>query len=109
MVNGIRARLTWPVRRLAAQSVMTPRSLPAIQALLILCLWPMPYAATIDDPSWTWSGMANQKALQLGLYRPFQRLVEYAKGDLQVANSMQNVWMACVVVGQMYTSIYPWE
>ncbi|KAK0611667.1 hypothetical protein B0T14DRAFT_440320 [Immersiella caudata] len=104
MVNGIRARLTWPIRRLAAQSIMTPRSLPAIQALLILCLWPMPYAAVIDDPSWTWSGIANQKALQLGLYRPLQRLVEYAKGDIQVAKSMQNIWMACVVVGQMHST-----
>ncbi|KAK4452231.1 hypothetical protein QBC34DRAFT_294192 [Podospora aff. communis PSN243] len=104
MVNSIRARLTWPVRRLAALSIMTPRSLPTIQALLILCLWPMPYAAIIDDPSWIWSGIANQKALQLGLYRPLQRLIEYAKGDLQVAKSMQSIWMACVVVGQMHST-----
>jgi hypothetical protein len=103
---NIRARLTWPVRRLATQSILVPRSLPTIQALLILCLWPMPYAATIDDPSWVLSGIATQKALQLSMYRPFGTLMEHAKGDFQIAKSMQNIWLTCLVVGQMY-GIFP--
>ncbi|KAK0701309.1 hypothetical protein B0H67DRAFT_98217 [Lasiosphaeris hirsuta] len=103
-LNSIRVRLTWPVRRLASQSILAPRSLPAIQALLILCLWPMPYAALIDDPSWVFSGMAIQKALQLGMYRPLESLIDYAKGDHRVARSMQDTWLACLVVGQMQST-----
>jgi len=61
----------------------------------------MPYAALIDDPSWSFSGIAVQKALQLGLYRPISWLLQQAKGDDDVACAMQSTWIACFIVSQM--------
>lgn len=100
-LSGIHARLTWPVRRLASESILDPRSLPTIQALLILCLWPMPYAALIDDPSWNFSGIAIYKALRLGLHRPLDRLIQQTNGDGHMARAMYKTWLVCFLVGQM--------
>ncbi|AEO68572.1 uncharacterized protein THITE_2118139 [Thermothielavioides terrestris NRRL 8126] len=100
-LEPIRPRLVWPIRRLASESILQPRSLPVIQALLLLCLWPMPYASLIDDPSWMFSGIATQKALQLGLSRPFAALMQQTKGDEKAARSLRCTWIACFIVGQM--------
>ncbi|KAK4234665.1 fungal-specific transcription factor domain-containing protein [Achaetomium macrosporum] len=100
-LEGIRPRLVWPIRRLASESILQPRSLSIIQALLLLCLWPMPYASLIDDPSWAFCGIATQKALQLGLYRPLPALMQQTNGDEDCANSMRRTWVACFIVNQM--------
>jgi len=101
-LQSVRRRLVWPVRRLAAESALQPRPLAIIQALLILCLWPMPFAALIDDPSWSFSGLATHKALLLGLHRPFDELVRQANGDKELAKVMQFTWTTCCIVAQMY-------
>jgi hypothetical protein len=61
----------------------------------------MPYASLIDDPSWMFSGIATQKALQLGLSRPFAALMQQTKGDEKAARSLRCTWIACFIVGQM--------
>ena len=101
---GLRPQLVWPIRRLASESVLQPRSTQVVQALLLLSIWPMPYAALIDDPSWTFSGIATQKALQLGMYRPFSTLLQQARGDEEVAQRIQRTWITCVLVSQTYAS-----
>jgi hypothetical protein len=85
--------LTWPIRRLATETSLQPPTLPVVQALLLLCLWPLPFAATIDDPSWTFNGIAAHKALQMGLHRP-------NNVDAAAAHAMTATWLACVVVNQ---------
>jgi hypothetical protein len=61
----------------------------------------MPFAALIDDPSWSFSGIASNKALLLGLHRPFDVLVQSAKGDKELAQAMLFTWTACCIVAQM--------
>ncbi|KEF60752.1 uncharacterized protein A1O9_02313 [Exophiala aquamarina CBS 119918] len=48
----------------------TMHTVDAVQALLILCLWPSPISSLNEDPSYYLSGLATQISLQLGLHRP---------------------------------------
>ncbi|KAF2233648.1 hypothetical protein EV356DRAFT_200261 [Viridothelium virens] len=43
-------------------------ALPAIQAVLLLCLWPLPVNTTVKDPSHALAGAAMQLAVQNGLH-----------------------------------------
>ena len=63
-------KLAWPIRRLALET--TFKNLPSlhvIQGLLLLCIWPLSFAAMLDDPSWALCGIARQKADHIGLLR----------------------------------------
>ncbi|KAJ8102349.1 hypothetical protein POJ06DRAFT_82055 [Lipomyces tetrasporus] len=98
-----RKSLIWPIRRLAMESVIreTP-SLSLVQAYLLLCVWPMPFGAVTDDPSWTYCGIATHKAQHLGLHRP-DHLNEFVQGaafDHELLVSMRNTWLACFIVNQ---------
>ncbi|KAK9492096.1 hypothetical protein V1508DRAFT_173503 [Lipomyces doorenjongii] len=98
-----RKSLIWPIRRLATESVIreTP-SLSLVQAYLLLCVWPMPFGAVTDDPSWTYCGIATHKAQHLGLHRP-DHLNEFVQGaafDHELLVSMRNTWLACFIVNQ---------
>ncbi|KAK9326104.1 hypothetical protein V1517DRAFT_312729 [Lipomyces orientalis] len=98
-----RKSLIWPIRRLAMESVIreTP-SLSLVQAYLLLCVWPMPFGAVTDDPSWTYCGIATHKAHLLGLHRP-DHLNEFVQGaafDHELLVSMRNTWLACFIVNQ---------
>ncbi|KAK9342819.1 hypothetical protein V1522DRAFT_415055 [Lipomyces starkeyi] len=101
--TDFRQRLIWPIRRLAMESVVreTP-SLSLVQAYLLLCVWPMPFGAVSDDPSWTYCGIATHKAQHLGLHRP-DHLNEFVQGtdfDHELLVSMRNTWLACFIVNQ---------
>ncbi|KAK9250137.1 hypothetical protein V1507DRAFT_395126 [Lipomyces tetrasporus] len=98
-----RQSLIWPIRRLAMESAVreTP-SLSLVQAYLLLCVWPMPFGAVADDPSWTYCGIATHKAQHLGLHRP-DHLNEFVQGaafDDELLVSMRNTWLACFIVNQ---------
>ena len=43
-------------------------AVPAIQAVLLLCLWPLPVNTTVKDPSHALAGAAMQLAVQNGLH-----------------------------------------
>ena len=47
----------------------TPRSAYIIQALLILCCWPLPSQKIMDDCSYRFLGFAKNLSMQLGLHR----------------------------------------
>ena len=97
------SNLVKPVQSLAADiNAAAGQSLATIQALLILCWWPFPFRATINDPSWTYCGLAIHKALQIGLHRPlhcsdFEYQAEHDSKDLTVR---QKTWLACFVTNQ---------
>lgn len=40
----------------------------AIQAVMLLCMWPLPMSTTFKDPSFAFSGAATQIAIQSGLH-----------------------------------------
>ncbi|XBW37856.1 hypothetical protein QEN19_003432 [Hanseniaspora menglaensis] len=47
----------------------TPRSAHIIQALLILCCWPLPSQKIMDDSTYRFLGFAKNLSMQLGLHR----------------------------------------
>ncbi|KAI8631640.1 hypothetical protein F5Y19DRAFT_463337 [Xylariaceae sp. FL1651] len=52
------------------EALQAPLPLQKIQALLLLCVWPMPVTNQPRDPSWLYCGIAVNSALYLGLHRP---------------------------------------
>lgn len=60
-----------PVTRLAAEHTKpTNRLIAFVQALLLLCVWPFPYAQLRENPAWLYCGLATHMAMLLGLHRP---------------------------------------
>ncbi|KAI0419601.1 hypothetical protein F5X98DRAFT_68100 [Xylaria grammica] len=66
LFNQIAAPFLDMVRNEALQA---PLPLQRIQALLLLCMWPMPVDSQPKDPSWLYSGITVNSALYLGLHR----------------------------------------
>lgn len=95
--------LPWPIRRLAMeQSITVLPTVPVIQGLLLLCLWPLPYGAMIDDPGAVYSGIATQKAMQIGLHRP-QRPSDFIWGlkpEPDVVGTRERTWGVCFIVNK---------
>ena len=55
---------------LSAYLVRPMHSLLTIQAILILCHWPLPTPLQSQDPSWNFLGMITNAAVAIGLHRP---------------------------------------
>ncbi|KAK0614841.1 hypothetical protein B0T17DRAFT_510672 [Bombardia bombarda] len=99
--HNLPIQLTWPVRRLAADTALKPPSLPLVQALLLLCLWPLPFASMDDDPSWTFVGIATHKALQMALHKStFERNFDNQMSRLNelTRQTMRSTWLACFIL-----------
>jgi hypothetical protein len=41
-----------------------------VKALCLLCTWPFPTSSTSTDPTFMFSGVMMQMAMQIGLHRP---------------------------------------
>lgn len=68
---GVAERLQGPYLRMLQQRVLqSPLPLHQIQALLLLCHWPLPCDKQSKDPSWLYCGLAVNGARLLGLDRP---------------------------------------
>jgi hypothetical protein len=95
-------RLVWPIRRLAAEESFKSdglsESLALVHALLLLCIWPLPYASLVDDPSWTFIGIAVQKGSQIGLNGT--RSIAWREKPLtdETARSLQSTWLVCTTL-----------
>ncbi|CDH14240.1 related to Putative transcription factor SEF1 [Zygosaccharomyces bailii ISA1307] len=59
------------IKQLAIETcwIRTPRSTHITQALLILCIWPLPNQKVLDDCSYRLVGLAKCLSYQLGLHR----------------------------------------
>lgn len=83
------------------------RSFHAIQALVLLSCWPLPFGATRNDLSLTFATLATSNGLRLGLHRPKH------PGDFDYNTSLDDesivmrrkTWIACFIVAQS-TSMY---
>jgi hypothetical protein len=96
--------LSVSVPRLAADlNTTASQSLETIQALLILCWWPFPFQATINDPSWTYCGLATHRALQFGIHRGRNHsdFVYNSKIDDATSFVYQKTWLGCYITNQM--------
>jgi hypothetical protein len=75
---------------------------PLVQAYLVLCIWPMPFGAVVDDPSWTYSGIATHKALHIGLHRPryLKEFYENQPMNPESIRLLRMIWLTCFIVNQ---------
>lgn len=69
-----------------------------VQALLLLCTWPMPVASQGDDPSWNYCSLAVSAVQQIGIHEPVH---------IEGKRSAQSVpylkaWLGCFVVSTEY-------
>lgn len=100
------------IGRMALQSIIDlPQWFQIIQALLILCFWPMPIETMFKDPSLVYAATAMQLALQHGLHladlrRTFEmdqlRSEEDHEGA-RIKNMRSNdskIWSWCKIVCQ---------
>lgn len=64
-------KLSSLIKQLAIETcwIRTPRSTHISQALLILCIWPLPNQKVLDDCSYRFVGLAKSLSFQLGLHR----------------------------------------
>lgn len=79
-------------------------AIPAIQAVLLLCLWPLPINTMFKDPSHAMIGAAMQLALQNGLHH-FDREQDFARTKMTSGEENRlfraRLWMHCVNIFQM--------
>ncbi|KAK5022235.1 Regulatory protein leu3 [Exophiala sideris] len=97
-----------PIRGLIAD-VLDPskgNTVETVQAILILCMWPFPFANQETDSSFIYSGIATQVSLSIGLHRPaidagFQNGACTGVTD---EDMRRTTWLACFIVAQMQAS-----
>ncbi|KAF4339294.1 transcription factor SEF1 [Fusarium beomiforme] len=92
--------LRGPYERLV-QEIITDAPLPLykVQALMLLCNWPLPAEKQWKDPSWLYCGVAIQAARYLSLDRqqtiPSLRVIGVTSGSIR---SRINTWLSCFIV-----------
>lgn len=93
---------------LKTEILNAPLPLQKIQALLHLCMWPLPVETQTQDPSWLYCGIALNSALYMGLHRqgpmPSLRSVGVASGSTQ---ARANTWLGCFYVSTAYVDRDP--
>jgi hypothetical protein len=85
-------------RLLSEHIVKTIRCTYTIQALLLLCTWPMPVSRQSDDPSWNYCNLAVSAVQQIGIHEPV-----HAEGK-RSAHSIAylKAWLGCFVISTEY-------
>ena len=102
-------QLQAPVARLAANfSAPASRSIYFVQALLIRCLWPLPYMTVNGDPSCLYCGVAIQMATLIGLHRPQHpyRFLSAMDSELGNLEARIRTWVSCFIVDQVYCIVF---
>ncbi|KAI2619815.1 fungal-specific transcription factor domain-containing protein [Hypomontagnella submonticulosa] len=88
---------------LREEALRAPMPLSKIQALLFLCMWPLPVPSQRDDPSWLYCGIAINAALYMNLHRSSPRSgitpSLYSVGVVSgSARERTNTWLGCFYV-----------
>lgn len=106
--EGLHLQLCDPSENQASRIVLTStQSVEVVQALLLLCLWPISRLKEQDNPSWNYLGLAQNAALQMNLHSPIAKeaITGGWKGWGEVANKsyspeyMSSNWLSCFDVG----------
>ena len=106
-VDDLYSRIRGPYDQLLKTEVLSvPLPLSKIQALLHICMWPLPCEVQTQDPSWVYCGIALNSALYLSLHRsrsmPSLHCVGVASGSPQIR---ANTWLGCFYVSTSYVVI----
>jgi hypothetical protein len=97
--------LSFSVPRLVADlNIAASGALETVQALLILCWWPFPFRAVVNDPAWTYCGIATHRALQFGVHRARHHSDFFYDRHLDEDAIIvhQKTWLGCYITTQMY-------
>ncbi|KAJ9610476.1 hypothetical protein H2200_005253 [Cladophialophora chaetospira] len=97
-------RIVSQVLKIALETLFSfSNPFPKIQAVLLLCLWPIPTNTLWQDSSHALAGVAMQLAVQNGLHI-FGHEQDYARQNIDTANSEVSLrfrlWIYCLVVFQ---------
>jgi len=94
--GNLHPRLASPYQKLLSTALVNSiNSLQAVQAILLLCVWPFPIRHERDDPSLNYCGLAISAAMQLGLHCPSYRN-EYKISKTPESKTHSVVtWLAC--------------
>ena len=80
-------------------------SIPSIEAVLILCSWPIPVNTMFKDPTHALAGVAMQLAVQNGLHF-FGREQDFVRQSIDEARSKValrfRLWIHCVIIFQRW-------
>jgi Fungal specific transcription factor domain/Fungal Zn(2)-Cys(6) binuclear cluster domain len=100
---SLRSQLESPIKELVRDVLEAPGSVETVQALLILCMWPLSFSWNRYDSSFRYSGLAIHIGLQLGLHRPtlvddFNLENPTAEPDIE---TKKTTWLACYIISQM--------
>ncbi|KAL8276610.1 hypothetical protein RQP46_010959 [Phenoliferia psychrophenolica] len=96
--------LAHEVKLLASSLLADPhsRTLGSVQALILLCHWPLPAATMTDDLTSMYSALATTIALQLGAHRPLHSH-EFTKRSIDPSSDegqeRRIAWHLCHIVG----------
>ncbi|KAE9369652.1 hypothetical protein N431DRAFT_427821 [Stipitochalara longipes BDJ] len=79
-----------------------PLTITAIQALLLLCMWPFPDLRIWSDNSLFLSSIAVNSAMHMGLHRPqhLHEYIRYAGFERLPVDGHIKTWAACNIVSQ---------
>ncbi|KAE8442768.1 hypothetical protein EG329_002856 [Mollisiaceae sp. DMI_Dod_QoI] len=82
-----------PYRTLLGQTLVDQIfSLESIQALALLCFWPLSVPRQVEDPSWNYCGLMTNAALKLGLNKA------QASSQDPIIRTRRKTWIAVVQV-----------
>ncbi|QKX64017.1 uncharacterized protein TRUGW13939_11190 [Talaromyces rugulosus] len=118
--SGLLVSLSGPFSRLLWASISSvPQNYHVVQALCLLCTWPLPTTSQKSDQTFMLSGLMMNLAMQLGLHRPVQP-EEFTTFRMEVRGEelkdRLQTWFLCNIVaqnvatgyGQPPSTIYDW-
>lgn len=100
-----------PVSQMLSDTVFSnPQNYHVVKALAILCTWPLPRKKTSKDPTWLFSGLMMDIALQAGLHRPFNVQDFYTRQRIELreedVRDRLRTWVCCNVVAQEISTAF---
>jgi len=97
-------RLTGPITRLVWSALADMKQMYGIvKVLCLLCTWPFPTSSTSSDPTFMFSGVMMQIAMQIGLHRP-SHAQDFSKFRMELQEDelrdRVRAWAICNIVAQ---------
>jgi hypothetical protein len=106
--NGLYIQLRHAFRSILSNLVIAPiKTLEDLQALLMVCQWPLEVETQTEDPSWMLIGLAINAAQHMGLDKAEDEhiLHQHANGGpLELYNSVyrRKTWMQAFQISTQY-------
>lgn len=90
------------------------KSVEVIHALLLLCLWPVPNTRHLDDPAWSYIGIAINAAMQLQCHKPWQHDSTISHWRTMLTGSVRDssiptlsmTWLSCFDISTRFVQTF---